>query len=75
MSEIELINDKQYKNRVGFRDDVRTLCICCKSVEIFYGNSSCGTYQIRNCKLDNTKVDTYGKCKHQKMHEECVNWD
>ena len=66
--------ENNYENRVGFRDDVRTLCICCESVETFYGNSSCGTYQIRTCKLDNIKVDTYGRCIRQKMREECIDW-
>lgn len=75
MSKVELTNDKQYENRVGFKDDVRDLCICCKSVKIFYGNSSCGTYQKRTCKLDNTKVDTYGTCRYQKMRDECIDWD
>ncbi len=60
-----MTNDKQYENRAGFRDDVRTLCIYCKHVDTFYGNSSCGTYEVRTCTLDNTKVDTYGRCKHQ----------
>ncbi len=69
------INEKNYENRVKFRDDVRTLCVCCESVDAEYCNTKCGNVTIYKCKLDNIKVDTYGRCKHQKMREECVDWD
>lgn len=75
MAKKKLISEKNYENRVGFRDDVRTLCVCCESVDTEYCNTKCGNLTIYTCKLDNIKVNTYGTCRHQKMREECVDWD
>lgn len=75
MTKKKITNEKNYENHVGLGDDVRTLCVCCETVYTEYCNTKCGKTTIHTCKMDNIRVNTYGTCRHQKMREECADWD